>query len=122
MKSTSTKLSEFIACVLAELEQNEDFAQKVEKCLSDKVSRNAPIRQKRTPAKIAPVSIFMANGKDKLEEQLAVLSIDELKDIIEQYVLDESRKSMKWKTKERIIELIVRETQQRATRGDAFRK
>ena len=47
-------------------------------------------------------------------------SLDQLKDVVAQHRMDRSQLALKWRTPERLIELIVAQTISRAHKGEAF--
>lgn len=52
---------------------------------------------------------------------LSPLTEKELKDIVADYGMDPSKLAMKWRDKERLIQLILDTSFRRASKGDAFR-
>ncbi len=56
-----------------------------------------------------------------LRTRLDELNIDELKDIVAEQGMDRSKLAMKWKKKDRIINLIITAVESRIHKGDAFR-
>ena len=56
-----------------------------------------------------------------LQERLAQLTVEELKDIVADHGMDTGKVVMKWKSPERIIDRIVEISVSRARKGDAFR-
>lgn len=75
---------------------------------------------RRAKARIDPIEIA-ARDKAELERTLVQFSLDELKDIVAEFGLDPSKKAMKWRTPERLINFILETSIQRARKGDAFR-
>jgi hypothetical protein len=59
-------------------------------------------------------------GESKLREALRPLAIDQLKDVVAEQRMDRSQLAMKWRTADRLIELIVAQTITRAHKGEAF--
>jgi len=49
------------------------------------------------------------------------LSVEQLKDIVSEHALDSSRLALKWKSADRLVELIVATVRSRIEKGDAFR-
>lgn len=68
-----------------------------------------------------PVELYHYQGEIPLREQLQKLDVKQLKDIIAEYGMDSSRRAMRWKKRDRLIELIVQTASCRARKGDAFR-
>jgi len=75
---------------------------------------------RRKPGTFDPMVVYRENP-DKLKSQLEGLSIEELKDIIAEQGMDRSKLAMKWRTKERLINLITTTAESRVHKGDAFR-
>jgi hypothetical protein len=51
----------------------------------------------------------------------AVLSLDQLRDVVAEHGLDPGKLVMKWKTPQRVIDWIVEKAVARSRHGDAFR-
>lgn len=83
-------------------------------------SQDAMGRRRRSPALLDPVDVVRA-GESELRQRLGELSVEQLKDIVAENVMDPDRLVMKWKKRERIVEQIVRMSVQRAAKGDVFR-
>ena len=77
-------------------------------------------RNRRTPATLDPIQLVQ-EGEELLREQLALLTLEQLKDIVAEYGMDPSKLVMKWRTSERIANHIVDMAISRARKGDAFR-
>ena len=77
-------------------------------------------RNRRTPAVLDPVQIVQ-ESEQSLREQLALLTIEQLKDIVADYGMDPNKLVMKWRTSERIVNHIVEMAISRSRKGDAFR-
>lgn len=110
------------ACIIDEMKENPDFRDKVGGIITPTVT-DVPAKpsHKRAPAKIDPIKLII-NGEENANEQLAALSIEELKDIIAQHGMDNAKLAMKWKNKERLINFIIETAQRRSKKGDAFRE
>ncbi len=76
---------------------------------------------RRAPAKLDPFKILADGGEQVLIEQLADLSLEELRDIVAQFGMDPRRLVTKWKDAQRVRDHIVATTIQRSRKGDAFR-
>jgi hypothetical protein len=61
-------------------------------------------------------------GEETLRQRLAVLSLEQLKDVVADYGMDPGKLVMKWKTPERIINRIVEFSLARAVKGGVFLK
>ena len=75
---------------------------------------------RRDKAVLDPIKLT-EDGDPYLREKLEKLSEKELKDIIADYGMDPSKLAMKWKDRDRLIQLIMETSARRATKGDAFR-
>lgn len=79
---------------------------------------------KRTRVKVEvdinPISLAANEGIDRLVVELEKLEIDQLVAVIKKYGLDKTRKSYKWKTKEKLVSLIKDKVSASSTRGDVF--
>ena len=73
------------------------------------------------PAKFSPIAVYLDGGAEQLSKELANLDIQELKDIIREYSLDKTGNYRRWKDRERLVDLIMRRSEAKATRGDVFR-
>ena len=77
--------------------------------------------RRRKPGPFDPMALHRENP-NSLRPRLEALAIDELKDIIAEHGMDRSKLAMKWKTKERLVDLIVTTVKSRSEKGDAFRR
>ena len=68
-----------------------------------------------------PLQLF-SDGEDRLREGLADLSSEQLKDIVAEHGMDARKLAMRWKSRDRLEELIVTTVQARLTKGSAFRE
>ena len=127
-KVTTKRLRTFFKIVIDEAESNEEFAKKIIAALYEDVEIGVLKTElntkrgtnRRDPAVLDPVQMVM-DGDDSLKERLEGLTNKELKDIIADYGMDSSKLAMKWKDKERLINLILDAATRRASKGDAFR-
>ena len=71
---------------------------------------------------INPISIFTEAGEDGLLKALEPLTLVELIDIIKKFGFDPSRKSYRWRKKERLVDFIIQRIKSSTSRGDVFRK
>jgi len=122
--SSKAKLQKLFDCIIDEMIKNDEFNEKISVILSGdlKVSLKQGKKggNKRNAAILNPVELAMNNDlslKDKLDD----LTIEQLKDIIAEYGMDNARLAMKWRNEEKLIQLILETAQRRSTKGDAFR-
>jgi len=123
-----TSLQSLVRVVLDEAERNEEFRRRLERALGHEPapchSGLEPDRPRkggrRTPALFDPVEVAR-QGEPELRERLAVLDLEQLRDVVAQFGMDPGKLVMKWKDRSRVIERIVEVSRGRATKGDAFR-
>lgn len=110
---------------LTKYQHDPDFAQEIDslfQILSAKsTSRSKKRRTRRRASVFDPVELYHQKGKKHLRQQLQQLEVDQLKDMIAEHGMDSSRRAMRWKKRDRLIELIVQTASCRARQGDAFR-
>ncbi len=75
---------------------------------------------RRAPSAIDPFACFQ-ESEQVLQDELGKLDIEQLKDIVSEYGMDTARLAMRWKSRERLEELIVNCVASRSRKGDAFR-
>jgi hypothetical protein len=80
---------------------------------------NRPHR--RTPGPFDPMAVYRDNPVS-LQPRLEGLAVEELKDIVAEHGMDRSKLAMKWKSKDRLVDLIVTTVKSRSEKGDAFRR
>lgn len=124
-----TALQGLVRTIVEEAERNPDFARRVEKSLgmggegipaqSDRNMKGG--RNRRSPAVLDPIDAAR-HGEAALRQSLAVLSLEQLKDVVADYGMDPGKLVMKWKTPQRIIDRIVEFSMARAVKGDVFLK
>lgn len=115
------QLKALFSVILKEIQRNPRFASQVAESLGTEAipSTATPARKgRRAPGVLDPFDAF---DKGNLEPLLNELEVEQLKDIIAEHRMDRSTKAMKWKTKERLIPLILTTVAARTRKGDAFR-
>lgn len=75
----------------------------------------------RRPAAVLDPVVVVGEGEDALRSQLSALSLDQLRDVVAEYGMDQGKLVMKWKDPVRIIDRIVEIAVARAQKGHAFR-
>lgn len=126
-------LTDFIRVVADETERNPEFANRLASALglaeqpkseerdtNTHSSGNFWPKNRRPPAVLDPIEIAR-QSENALRARLALLSIEQLKDIVAQFGMDPGKLVAKWKTADRIVERIVETSMARAQKGDAFR-
>ena len=113
--------------ILIEVESNPSFAERILLALDKpatnfkQISDSEKKRHRRTAAVLDPISILEIEGEDFLRSSLIALDIEQLKDIVAEYGMDQAKLVMKWNATERIIDHIVSTAISRSKKGDAFR-
>lgn len=77
-------------------------------------------RRRRAQPPIDPFATYARGGEAALRDVLAGLDIYQLKDVVAHHQMDRAKLAMKWRTPERLIDLIVNQTTSRAHKGEAF--
>jgi hypothetical protein len=120
--SIQKKLKALFAEVVREAEDNPQFAERLGQILGDAPKPSGPPGRthRRTPAVLDPFEEYK-KGEAVLRERLMALDLDLLRDVVAQYGMDRSKLAMKWKDKERLVDLIVSTVTSRSEKGHAFR-
>lgn len=79
-----------------------------------------PRSNRRARAAVDPGALYRTSP-DVLRAALDRLDVEQLKDVVAQYAMDPGKLAMKWRTRDRLIELIVTKTETRVKKGSAFR-
>jgi hypothetical protein len=77
-------------------------------------------KNRRAAAALDPIAV-VGNGENVLRSQLSDLSLDQLRDVVAEYGMDQGKLVMKWKDPARVIERIVEIALARSQKGHAFR-
>lgn len=116
------KLKGLFLEIVWEAERNTEFAQRLGKILGESapsmVQKRRPHR--RAPGVLDPFAEFK-RGEIELRARLEELDVEHLKDIIAEHGMDASKLAMKWKGKDRLMNLIIATVRDRIRKGDAFR-
>lgn len=116
-------LNELVRAIVGEAERNPDFAEKVGQALGlkEKIPKEKVIRgaHRRAPATLDPVEL-VRQGESILRERLNELNIEQLKDIVADYGMDQGKLVLKWKTPDRVIDRIVEVSLSRVKKGEGF--
>ena len=126
-KNLKKSIEAFFELIIDEAEKNDEFASAINKIFIDnsiklRVNENKGTKRgtnRRDKAVIDPIKL--AEEGNLSTEVLEPLTDKELKDIIADYGMDPSKLAMKWKNKNRLIQLILDTSFRRASKGDAFR-
>lgn len=109
--------------ILIEIKKNHNLRNRIIKSIEKEIDigNSKPIRShRRDPGPFDPMMVYV-DQPDNLKNRLDELSINELKDIIAEHGMDRTKLAMKWKKKERLVDLIMTTVHNRSQKGDAFR-
>jgi hypothetical protein len=120
-ESARSTVRRLLDVVLQEIETNSAFAARIEAVLAQPPQPEAKRSNRRPPAVLDPFAVFAERGDSGLRTALASLSVEQLKDIVAQHGMDRTKLAMKWKTPDRLIDLVVETVEARSKKGDAFR-
>lgn len=127
-------LRQFVKIVVDEAARNPKFAEELESAFTSAALRQSISsedvaerlggdvkrpRGRRNKAVLDPVYLAR-DGEERLRTELKNLTVDELKDIVAEFGMDPRRKVMRWKTREKIVEEIVRVSTGRSRKGESF--
>jgi hypothetical protein len=116
----------FLAEIAREYGKNPEFRARIDRILEpgpaekNDGQRGRRSRNKRPPAAVDPYREY-TGGEGQLLRALEPLTIEQLKDIVSEYAMDSSRLALKWKNKDRLIDLIRTTVRNRIQKGDVFR-
>ncbi len=116
--------------ILAEAERRPDFARRLVAAITSGPTGSAqpvvggakPARRNRRAAGVVNPFDQFAHGEDVLRSSLAPLSVEQLKDIVAEHAMDSSKLALKWRSPERLVDLIVTTVRSRIQKGDAFKR
>jgi hypothetical protein len=128
MRQLRSRLRALMNAIESEAERNPEFATALAQALGIGASKEAPSSRpstrktrRRNKGVFDPMDVLRDEGVNGLRGQLASLDIEQLKDIVAENGMDQRKLAMKWKTADRLIDLIVTTAQSRVVRGDVFR-
>jgi hypothetical protein len=128
MRQLRSRLRALMNAIESEAERNPEFATALAQALGIGASKEAPSSRpstrktrRRNKGVFDPMDVLRDEGENGLRGQLASLDIEQLKDIVAENGMDQRKLAMKWKTADRLIDLIVTTAQSRVVRGDVFR-
>lgn len=117
------RLRALVAEIVNETRRNPDFAMRVEEALGGgppKTRQASRRRNRRDPAPLDPFRLYQ-DGEAALRARLDQLDVEQLKDVVAEHGMDGAKLAMKWKSADRLIELIVSSVASRSRKGDVFR-
>jgi hypothetical protein len=107
----------FLEEAVAEARRDPEFGRALRRAIDDVLPKK---RTRRNPPVIDVFGIYENGNEAELRKALEPLSLDQLKDVVAQHRMDRSQLAMKWRTPDKLIELIVSQTIKRAHKGEAF--
>lgn len=123
--SSSRDIRQTIEDVVEELENNPQLAERLRDVLKPATQRKATTGKKssrrRSPGAFDPFAAYSEGGENGLRSRLSELDVEQLKDMVAEHGMDQSKLAMKWRTDKRLIDLIVKTVGTRSRKGDAFR-
>lgn len=119
--TTEEQLAALFAEIRREVRTNPEFAKRIAKVLGGERPEESGRPHRRSAGVFDPFEVIQ-QGEEALKTRLEGLDLDQLKDIVAEHGMDLAKLAMKWKSKDRLIELIVNTVRSRARKGDAFRE
>lgn len=121
-------LSRLFTVVAAEAGRSSRFANALSRAvhmpnLAASQESSVPRRpsNRRKPGPFDPFAVYAEGQESELRARLAVLSLDELRDVVAEHGMDTDRLAMKWKDPQRVAERIIERVMDRSWKGSAFR-
>jgi len=114
-------LRQLFDAILAEAEANSAFAERLSAALTDPGRARPAARSGRRKAGVIDPFALYSQGELRLREALVALDVEQLKDIVAEHGMDLSKLAMKWKTPDRLVDMIMTTVRNRSQKGDAFR-
>ncbi|OAV74043.1 hypothetical protein Barb7_02515 [Bacteroidales bacterium Barb7] len=116
MQGTETARIEEVLSKISSKIHDEDFLAKLERFLQDKKEKSNTV-----PESVMNVfSVYTSEGKEGLRSKLESFDVKQLTTIIRKNALDPSGLSHRWKTKDKLVSLIVSRTSGRMEKGKVF--
>jgi len=120
MTTQLNRLRKLFEAILDEARRNKSFSDQLERAFGE-TERPAPRRSnRRAKALLDPFALF-GTGEQELWTALGKLNVEQLKDVVAEYGMDRSKLALKWKSWQRLADLIVETVNSRARKGDVFR-
>ena len=122
-----TKLLDLVKAVADAAERDPELASRLSDIFgaapaAPKKPEPVPGRAKnRRPAAVLDPVVVVGDGEDALRSQLSALTLDQLRDVVAEYGMDQGKLVMKWKDPARVVDRIVEIAVARAQKGHAFR-
>ena len=124
------RLKAIFNIVLEETKSNSAFRGRLESVFKDLAADTQPTKKtnkpggvkggRRRPGVVDPFRLYQ-ESPEHLKEKLVELTVEQLKDIISEHAMDNSKLAVKWRDPQRLITLIIETVGNRLAKGDAFR-
>jgi len=120
---TSKLLKAIFQELLEEMQINKELKNRITRLVdkhSDSPKKRLKRASRRQPGPFDPMEVYRQQP-ETLQDRLKTLDVEQLKDIIAEHGMDRNKLAMKWRTGERLINLIISTVESRSKKGDAFR-
>ena len=115
--------------IIREAEQRPDFGRRLADAIDGRLAlKPSPAlppkgtrRNRRAPGLLDPFEVF-GRSELVLRDALQGLNVDQLKDIVSEHAMDSAKLALRWRSADRLIELIVTTVRSRLEKGDAFKR
>lgn len=119
-------LTRLFTAVASEAAKGPRFANALAKALHEPTTpTTSAVKPKRSNRRNAapfdPFVVYAEGQTTGLREQLATLDLEQLRDMVAEYGMDNDRLAMKWKDPGRVIDRIIDRVTARAAKGSAFK-
>lgn len=123
--STDNGARQLLEAMLQELEADPQLAARLRAVLKERGAHTTRTKtgraHRRPPGVFDPFKVYAEGNEPALRERLRALNIEQLKDMVAEHGMDQAKLAMKWRTSDRLVDLIVSTVAARARKGDAFR-
>lgn len=119
-RSKINRISKVLRAIADNLDENPDFLKQLEDFVKTK---EAAIPGKPKNSNVVSIDIWATHSQDgnnELRRKLEELSVPQLIKIIQENALDPSKLSHKWKTKNKLLSLIMDRVMDRVNKGKIF--
>jgi hypothetical protein len=120
-KKIAKQMAGILRILAAKIEENPEMLKDVGLNLID-VPMSERKRKEKLPVDFDIFEVFAEGGEEVLRQKLESLEMGSLKQIISQHGFAPSKLAEKWRTKERLINLIVERVTARSDKGRVFKE
>ena len=106
-------------CIIA-AKEDEELKTLLAELIQTVLAKNTASKPTETYTLINPITVAANEGIGRLVEELEKMEGHDLISVIKEYGLDPTKKSYRWKTKEKLVSLIKEKISALLTRGDVF--